>query len=97
MSKRRLEGDLDDAVNMDVMMDNMTDVVGTLLMVLIIVQLKVNNTIDDIQSNLPKVTVAQVAEVKQRVAVLKQAVAAYVPNRAPEATKPAAEIEAQQE
>src|SRR5688500_7038172 len=41
MSKRKMEGGIEDAINMDVMMDNMTDVVGTLLLVLIIVQLKV--------------------------------------------------------
>lgn len=60
--KRKIgEGGLDEAVNMDVMMDNMTDVVGTLLMVLIIVQLQVNNAVDTIQSNLPEVTQEQVA------------------------------------
>src|SRR5262245_19692799 len=66
MSKRKLEGGLEDAINMDVMMDNMTDVVGTLLLVLIIVQLKVNSTIDDIQSNLPRVNQEQFAEMNEK-------------------------------
>lgn len=74
MSKRRLEGGLDEAINMDVMMDNMTDVVGTLLMVLIIVQLKVNVSIDNIQSNLPKVTQEQAAEAKQQAAAIEESV-----------------------
>ncbi len=56
MKRQRSDGGLDTAVNMDAMMDNMTAVVGTLLMVLIIVQLQVNHTIDQIQSNLPEVT-----------------------------------------
>lgn len=67
MRKRRSKSGLDDAVNMDVMMDNMTDVVGTLLFVLIIVQLKLNNTIDQIQSSLPKVTQEQL-EGKRKMA-----------------------------
>lgn len=71
MSKRKLEGGLEDAINMDVMMDNMTDVVGTLLLVLIIVQLKVNSTIDGIQSNLPQVTQEQVAELKEKAIEVK--------------------------
>ncbi|MDX1944660.1 MAG: hypothetical protein SFU86_04570 [Pirellulaceae bacterium] len=74
MSKRSPDGGLDDAVNMDVMMDNMTDVVGTLLMVLIIVQLKVNNTINDIQSKLPEVTQQQVEAVQQNAAEQKKQV-----------------------
>ena len=74
MSKRTSGGGLDDAVNMDVMMDNMTDVVGTLLMVLIIVQLKVNNTINDIQSKLPEVTQQQVEDVQKTAAEQKKQV-----------------------
>jgi hypothetical protein len=72
--RRRNSDGLDEAVNMDVMMDNMTDVVGTLLMVLIIVQLKVNNTIDDIQSSLPKVTPEQVAAAQKATVELKKQV-----------------------
>jgi hypothetical protein len=75
MSKKRLEGGLDEAINMDVMMDNMTDVVGTLLMVLIIVQLKVNISINNIQSNLPKVTEQQVEEMHQQAADIEQSAA----------------------
>ena len=96
MSKRRLEGDLDDAVNMDVMMDNMTDVVGTLLMVLIIVQLKVNKTIDHIQANLPVVTQEQVAEVTQQAALLNKDVdeaLAELKKREPDKAKLASEDE----
>jgi hypothetical protein len=95
-----MEGGLDDAVNMDVMMDNMTDVVGTLLMVLIIVQLKVNNTIDNIQSNLPVVTQQQVVEVRQQAAALKTDIdfaAANLQDRVPDEAKMAAEIQAIQE
>jgi DNA repair exonuclease SbcCD ATPase subunit len=75
MRKRNAGDGLDEAVNMDVMMDNMTDVVGTLLMVLIIVQLKVNNTIHDIQSNLPKVTQEQVAQAEAATQALKKEMA----------------------
>ena len=75
MSKRRLEGGLDEAINMDVMMDNMTDVVGTLLMVLIIVQLKVNISINNIQSNLPKVTQEQAEEMRERAADIEKSAA----------------------
>jgi hypothetical protein len=85
---------------MDVMMDNMTDVVGTLLMVLIIVQLKVNNTIDNIQSNLPVVTQEQVVEVRQQAAILKKdvdAALADLQNRAPDEAKMATEIAVRQE
>lgn len=72
MSRRRSEGGLDEAVNMDVMMDNMTDVVGTLLMVLIVVQLKVNSTINDIQSKLPEVTQQQVEAVQKELELQKK-------------------------
>jgi len=67
MKRKSCEGGLDDAVNMDVMMDNMTDVVGTLLMVLVIVQLQVNNAVDTIQSNLPEVTQEELAAKKSRL------------------------------
>lgn len=53
---------------MDVMMDNMTNVVGTLLLVLIIVQLKVNGTVDAIEESIAQVTPKQVDELKQQAA-----------------------------
>lgn len=71
MRRKSADGGLDEAVNMDVMMDNMTDVVGTLLMVLIIVQLQVNNAVDTIQSNLPEVSKEQVAAKKAELETLK--------------------------
>lgn len=99
MSKRRMESGLDSAINMDVMMDNMTDVVGTLLMVLIIVQLKVNTTIDTIQSNLPNVTQGQVTEAQQQAVDLqKSAEVAQLESQkqVPDKAKIAAEIQAKQ-
>jgi flagellar biosynthesis chaperone FliJ len=98
--KRRSEGGLDDAVNMDVMMDNMTDVVGTLLMVLIIVQLKVNNTIDQIQSSLPKVTEEQTIEAQQHAEELAKQVQDMEQDwteRQPLQTKVAADLKTRQE
>lgn len=99
MSKRRMEGGLEDAINMDVMMDNMTDVVGTLLLVLIIVQLKVNTTIDDIQSNLPKVTEQQVAEMNEKAAEVKaeaETAQTQAKEKTPEEEKLVAEMKARQ-
>jgi len=52
---------------MDSMMDNMTNVVGTLLLVLIIVQLQVSSTADRIEENLANVTPQQVAQARQQL------------------------------
>lgn len=68
---RRSSQNLDDGVNMDSMMDNMTNVVGTLLLVLVIVQLGVKNNADSVEEELAKVTPQQVAAAKQQLAKLK--------------------------
>ncbi|MEQ2006670.1 MAG: hypothetical protein ABMA26_07725, partial [Limisphaerales bacterium] len=70
MAKRSSQN-LDDGVNMDSMMDNMTNVVGTLLLVLVIVQLGVKNNADNVEEELAKVTPQQVAAAKQQLAKLK--------------------------
>ena len=56
---------------MDSMMDNMTNVVGTLLLVLIIVQMGVKNNADTVEEELAKVTPQQVAAAKQQLAKAK--------------------------
>lgn len=62
---------LDDGVNMDSMMDNMTNVVGTLLLVLIIVQMGVKNNAETIEEELSKVTPRDIAEAKQQLTKIK--------------------------
>ena len=49
---KRSPANLDEGVNMDSMMDNMTNVVGTLLLVLIIVQMGVKNNADTVEEEL---------------------------------------------
>lgn len=56
---------------MDSMMDNMTNVVGTLLLVLIIVQMGVKNTADQVEEELAKVTPQQMQQAKQQLAQTK--------------------------
>ena len=56
---------------MDSMMDNMTNVVGTLLLVLVIVQLQVNQTADAIEENLANVTPQQVQQARQQLEATK--------------------------
>ncbi len=56
---------------MDSMMDNMTNVVGTLLLVLIIVQMGVKNNADTVEEELAKVTPQQVQQAKQQLALAK--------------------------
>lgn len=56
---------------MDSMMDNMTNVVGTLLLVLIIVQMGVKNTADQVEEELANVTPQQVQQAKQQLAQSK--------------------------
>ena len=72
MAKRSSQN-LDEGVNMDSMMDNMTNVVGTLLLVLVIVQMGVKNTADQVEEELAKVTPQQVQQAKQQVAQNKAA------------------------
>jgi len=56
---------------MDSMMDNMTNVVGTLLLVLIIVQLQVNEKAGQIEESLAKVTPQQIQQAKQQLEATK--------------------------
>lgn len=56
---------------MDSMMDNMTNVVGTLLLVLIIVQMGVKSTADQVEEELASVTPQQVQQAKQQLAQTK--------------------------
>ena len=68
---KRSPANLDEGVNMDSMMDNMTNVVGTLLLVLIIVQMGVKNNADTVEEELAKVTPQQVQQAKQQLALAK--------------------------
>ena len=63
MAKHKRE-DLDEAVNMDMMMDNMTDVVGTLLLVMLVVQLQVGQTSTQIEESLSKTTPTDIEAAK---------------------------------
>ena len=58
---RRNQTNLDESVNMDSMMDNMTNVVGTLLLVLIVVQLKIGMTANQIEESLANVKPEDIA------------------------------------
>ena len=69
MAKR--SQNLDEGINMDSMMDNMTNVVGTLLLVLIIVQMGVKSTADQVEEELANVTPQQVQQAKQQLAQTK--------------------------
>ena len=69
MAKR--SQNLDEGINMDSMMDNMTNVVGTLLLVLIIVQMGVKSTADQVEEELANVTPQQVQQAKQELAQRK--------------------------
>lgn len=63
MSKPR-KGDAEEVVSLDGLMDTMTNVVGTLLLILIVVQLRVNLTASKIEQALANVTAQQVQELK---------------------------------
>ena len=65
---RRNQTNLDESVNMDSMMDNMTNVVGTLLLVLIVVQLKIGMTANQIEESLANVKAEDIAAAKAEVA-----------------------------
>ena len=65
---RRNQTNLDESVNMDSMMDNMTNVVGTLLLVLIVVQLKIGMTANQIEESLANVKPEDIAAAKAQVA-----------------------------
>lgn len=65
MSKKRRSGG--DDINMDVMMDSVTNVVGTLLLILIVVQLQISSTVETIQTVLKNITAKDVAMLKQKV------------------------------
>lgn len=56
---------------MDTMMDNMTDVVGTLLMIMIVVQIQVADRAGQIEEELAKVTPQQVQQAKQQLEATK--------------------------
>ena len=65
MAKRQQQN-LDEGVNMDSMMDNMTNVVGTLLLVLMIVQMQVNNKAGEIEESFANVTQDDLDKAKKR-------------------------------
>lgn len=67
MAKRNSQN-LDDSVNMDSMMDNMTNVVGTLLLVLIVVQLKIGMSANQNEENLSNVKAEDIEAAKAQVA-----------------------------
>lgn len=65
MAKRKSDGD--GALNLDSLMDTVTNVVGVLMIVLIMVSLNIAISIDKILSELPPVTVEQFEEMKKQV------------------------------
>lgn len=88
---------MEDSVNMDVMMDNMTNVVGTLLLILIMVQLNVNNTVGVIEDSIAQVTPKQVDDLKKEVAGTEKQVESMQADwnkRASDKDKIAAELKA---
>ncbi len=69
MARRR--NDDAESVNMDTMMDNMTDVVGTLLMIMIVVQIQVADRAGQIEESLSKVTAQDVEAAKKQLEATK--------------------------
>jgi len=65
MAKRRDGGDA--ALNLDSLMDTVTNVVGVLMIVLIMVSLNIATSINKILSDLPPVTPEQFQELKEKV------------------------------
>ncbi len=66
MAKRSSQN-LDEGINMDSMMDNMTNVVGVLLLVLIIVQLGVKNSSAQLEEQYANATPEDVEKVQQKL------------------------------
>lgn len=64
---RRSQQSSDEAVSLDGLMDTMTNVVGTLLLILIIVQLQVSNRASSIEESLSQVKKQQVDEAKMQI------------------------------
>jgi len=71
MAKRQQQN-LDEGVNMDSMMDNMTNVVGTLLLVLMIVQIQVSNKAGEIEETLASVTQEDLNKAKKQLETAKK-------------------------
>ncbi|PAW86300.1 MAG: hypothetical protein B9S33_08495, partial [Pedosphaera sp. Tous-C6FEB] len=71
MAKRQQQN-LDEGVNMDSMMDNMTNVVGTLLLVLMIVQMQVSEKAGEIEETLASVTQEDLNKAKKQLDAAKK-------------------------
>lgn len=65
MAKRKSDGDV--ALNLDSLMDTVTNVVGILMIVLIMVSLNIATSINKILSELPPVDVAELERLKKEV------------------------------
>ena len=64
MAKKKRE---DTGINMDVMMDSMTNVVGTLLLILIVVQLQISTAVETIETVLKNITKDDIAKLRQKI------------------------------
>jgi len=67
MPKKKKSGD--SGINMDVMMDSMTNVVGTLLLILIVVQIQISSAVETIETVLKNINEKDIAALKAKIAV----------------------------
>ncbi|MGY8673389.1 MAG: hypothetical protein ACKVHO_12465, partial [Verrucomicrobiia bacterium] len=66
MPKRKKSADA--GVNMDVMMDSMTNVVGVLLLILILIQIQISTAVETIETTLKNVTANDVKLLESKIA-----------------------------
>jgi hypothetical protein len=66
MPKRKKSSDA--GVNMDVMMDSMTNVVGVLLLILILIQIQISTAVETIETKLKNVTAKDVKLLESKIA-----------------------------
>ena len=66
MPKKKPAGDV--GINMDVMMDSMTNVVGTLLLILIVVQIQISTAVETIETVLKNITKKDLTMLKSKIA-----------------------------
>lgn len=66
MPKRKKSADA--GVNMDVMMDSMTNVVGVLLLILILIQIQISTAVETIETTLKNVTAKDVKILESKIA-----------------------------
>lgn len=66
MPKKKNSGD--SGINMDVMMDSMTNVVGTLLLILIVVQIQISSAVESIETVLKNINEQDISRLKAKIA-----------------------------